>query len=183
MTIVMQCLWRQVKLLFCSQEFTTPTRPFRGKTERIFLFKIHPMQMRKNTSLQYDAAAALVSSWHATKYLDVDLKRYFEVKKNPTRTIYYEQNSKILSPRYNWLHVKMVQYQQNEQFKVHIDGYDLIVLTISGSITIQSSGNTRLALPEHQYAFVPAGVSHGFNATTDGPVRLLFIEINWLYTT
>jgi quercetin dioxygenase-like cupin family protein len=72
----------------------------------------------------------------------------------------------------------MVQYQQNEQFKVHIDGYDLIVLTISGSITIQSSGNTTLALPEHQYAFVPAGVSHGFKATTDGPVRLLFIEIN-----
>jgi hypothetical protein len=51
-----------------------------------FLFKIHPMQMRKNTSLQYDAVAALVSSWHATKYLDVDLKRYFEFKKNLTRT-------------------------------------------------------------------------------------------------
>jgi hypothetical protein len=45
------------------------------------------------------------------------------------------------------------------------------VLTISGSITIQSSGNTTLALLEHQYAFVPAGVLHGFKAT-DGPVCL-----------
>ena len=66
----------------------------------------------------------------------------------------------------------MVQYQQNEQFKVHIDCYDLIVLAISGSIIIQSSGNTTLALPEHQYAYIPAGVSHGFKATSDGPVRL-----------
>lgn len=146
-----------------------------------FWFKIHPRQMRKNTSLQYDAAAALVSSWHATKYLDVDLKRYFEFKKNPTRTIYYEQNSKILSPRYNWLHVKMVQYQQNEHFKVHIDGYDLIVLTIYGSSLYSKQWQYNAC--STRASIVPAGVSHGFQATTDGPVRLLFIEINWLYTT
>jgi quercetin dioxygenase-like cupin family protein len=69
-------------------------------------------------------------------------------------------------------------YQKDEQFKVHnIDAYNLIVLTIFGSITIQSSCNTTVVLPEHEYAFIPAGVPHGFKAT-DGPVHILFIKIS-----
>jgi len=55
------------------------------------------MQMRNNTSLQYDKAAALASSRHATKYLGMESKRYFEFKKNHALTIYFEQN--LLVPR------------------------------------------------------------------------------------
>ena len=135
------------------------------------------MQNRNNTNAQYNKAAALAASRRATKYLQVDLKRHFEFDKNRDLDIYYEKNPSNLPPGYNRLHVKMVQYKKDEQMKVHVDAYDLIVLTIFGSITIQSSHNTTLVLPEHQYALVPAGVSHGFKATY-GPARLLFIEIS-----
>ena len=73
--------------------------------------------------------------------------------------------------------MKLVRYRKKEQFRVHVDAYDLIVLTIYGGIMIRSSGNTTLVLPEHQYALIPAGVEHGFEAY-DGPVLVLFIEIS-----
>ena len=172
---VMSLRASQVTVLF-PEIYHTNSPDSREDGEHI-CFKILPMQNRNNTNAQYNKAAALAASRRATKYLQVDLKRHFEFDKNRALDIYYEENPSNLPPGYNRLHVKMVQYKKDEQMKVHVDAYDLIVLTIFGSITIQSSHNTTLVLPEHQYALVPAGVSHGFKATY-GPARLLFIEIS-----
>jgi len=51
-------------------------------------------------------------------------------------------------------------------------------MTLSGNIMPWLKfGNTMLfLLPEHQFAFITAGVRHGFEATY-GPALILFIEV------
>ena len=106
-----------------------------------------------------------------TDSLDVDVDEYFK----DNRSLEIIENGAIELPGYQKLHVKEVQYRRNEKIGGHKDMHDLVVMTISGSISVEA-GDTEFLLPEHQFAFIPAGVRHGFEAT-NGPALVLFIEV------
>lgn len=138
-------------------------------------FKILPIEGIEDSS-PLNMPTALEASRIATKSMDVDLESYFDSGKNRELTIVNSlKRGKVLPPGYRHLVVKVSHYQKGGTYKVHADGHDLIVLAISGSLVIKS-GNKETLLPEHEHAFIPAGVQHGFEAP-DGPARVLFIEI------
>jgi hypothetical protein len=114
--------------------------------------------------------APIESSKIVTKSLDVEVDEYFKDQ----RSLEIIPNGAIELPGYKRLHVKEVQFRHNERSGGK-DTYDLVALTISGSISVET-GNINLLLPEHQFVFIPAGVRHRFEAT-NGPALVLFIEV------
>jgi quercetin dioxygenase-like cupin family protein len=120
---------------------------------------------------ELEKKAPVEASQVVTESLDKDVDEYFQYE----RSLEIIETGSINLPGYNKLHVKEVQYRHNEKVGSHKDTHDLVALTISGSITVEA-GNTTFLLPEHQFAFIPAGVSHGFEAS-HGPALVLFIEV------
>jgi quercetin dioxygenase-like cupin family protein len=107
---------------------------------------------------ELEEEAPVEASRVVTESLDEDVDEYFK----------YERSLEIID-------VKEVQYRHNEKVGGHKDTHDLVVLTVSGSVTVEA-GDATFLLPEHQFVFIPAGVRHGFEAS-NGPALILFIEV------
>ena len=132
--------------------------------------KIFPLACDEECD-ELEKEAPLEASRVVTESLDEEVDEYFKYE----RSLEIIPTDSINLPGYKKLHVKEVQYSHHEKIGGHKDTHDLVVLTISGSINVEA-GDTKFLLPEHQFAFIPAGVSHGFEAS-DGPALLLFIEV------
>ena len=175
-SIMMKCLWGQVKLLFCSSGSTTPTCPILGKTESIFVSKYFPCGCgtRPAYSIQLWLHLGMQQNTYIWIWKGISSSR----KTSPLQ--YYEQNSKILPPGYNRLHVKKVQYQKMSSSK-----FTLIATIWLCWPSLEASLFKAVAIQRLLYLSINM---HSFLLEYCMALRLLmvlfvFIEINWLYTT
>ncbi len=132
--------------------------------------KILPTQW--SNGMEMDIASAVAASQIASKSMDLEMDSYFKLEKD----LMIFNGGEHLPPGYGKLGIKVHHYGKDEGSENHVEDHDLIVAAISGSIVIIGSGNSRMVVPEHQYAFIPAGVEHEFVAF-DGAARVLCIEM------
>ena len=144
-------------------------------------FKFLPLKDGVYQLADNDLEAPVEASCFALKSLNVDVDKYFENERS-LRVIRISPEKKDDEPVHfdvpgsSRLHVKEVWYRHGDKDKLHADNYDLLALTITGSIIIRAADNSTIAVPKHQFVYVPAGVEHGWESP-DGPALMMFVEV------